>query len=125
MGLRQDEVHGQRVLREQPTITQVMSYIDEHLSDELTIEQLARISCMSASRFKQVFKQNVGLPVHNYIIRRRTEQAATLLETTMMPVAVIAAVCGYQKPSSLAKAFKKYWGTLPLKYRQQHHGRLN
>jgi len=96
-------------------IHQVVDYISEHLSDELTLEDLASVACFSSFHFHRIFTFTTGETPHDFIERLRLEKAANKLCT--MPnksVSDIAAECGYNSISSFSRAFKKYHKISPV-----------
>lgn len=60
-------------------INRVLDYIEAHLAESLTLEELAAISCFSPFHFHRIFRAFIGETVGQYISRLRLEKAATLL----------------------------------------------
>lgn len=71
-------------------LRRVIDYIHDHLSEDLSLVELAEIANVSRSHFNLLFKQAVGLSVHQYIIRSRVECAVSLLLNDTLSVAQIA-----------------------------------
>lgn len=94
------------------------AYIEAHPAEALHIDGLARLACMSATRFKAAFKAATGRTVARYIAQYRMEQAQDLLRRTDLPVGEIARSVGYRKPGAFARAYRSVTGQLPLESRR-------
>ena len=93
--------------------------MEAHLDESLTIPALSRRACLSATTFKEAFRQLYGLPVHTWLRQRRMERAAELLRDTELRVAEIAAQVGYENQSKFAAVFARQFGCPPLEYRRR------
>jgi AraC family transcriptional regulator len=93
-------------------------YIDNHLRDDLTLEQIARTVSMSPYHFAHVFKQTVGLTPHRFVTDRRMAQAKSLLRGTTLPITQIAHQVGYSKQSHFSMVFHRLTGQTPRRYRR-------
>ena len=61
----------------QRRLVRVLDYIHEHLANDLSLSELAHVAGLSPSHFKVVFKQSLGVPVHQYVIKTRVEYATS------------------------------------------------
>jgi AraC-like DNA-binding protein len=95
----------------------VTEYIDGHLSERLSVDVLAKLACMSATKLKYCFKPHTGKTVYNYITDMRISRAEKLLAEMDLPIAEIAKQVGYTKPSAFTSVFKAHKGMLPKEYR--------
>lgn len=93
-------------------------YISAHLSEDISLELLARTSGFSPFHLHRIVKAFLGETPGALVTRLRLESAARLLRHTAMPIADIAYQVGYDVPASLSKAFRQYYGISPLEYRQ-------
>lgn len=98
-------------------VNRVVEYINNHLDSPLELTVLAEISNVSPYHFHRVFKAIFGEPIGFYVMRIRIETAAKLIRYTTLPIEEIAYKVGYDIPSSLSKAFKKFYGISPTDYR--------
>ncbi|MDD4609396.1 MAG: GyrI-like domain-containing protein [Bacteroidaceae bacterium] len=99
----------------------VLNYIHDHLSEPLTLEQLATIACFSSFHFHRIFTSIVGETPHHFIERLRLERAANKLCTMRnKSMAQIALECGYSSSSSFSRAFKKHHNVSPAGYLKNH-----
>ena len=96
----------------------VAAFITAHCADELPLERLSRIGCMSISKLKDAFHVRYGCTITQYIQGQRTEQAGRLLRETDLPVSQVAAIVGYQNPSRFAEIFRRNTGRSPAEYRR-------
>ncbi len=101
-------------------LRQVLSYIEENLSDDLSLRVIAQVARMSVSHLKVTFRKSVGLPVHQYVIRRRVERAAQLLREGELPISQIALEAGFAHQSHLAQHMKKVLGASPKRVSSGH-----
>ncbi|RQW63531.1 helix-turn-helix transcriptional regulator [Vibrio viridaestus] len=96
------------------TLGSLITYIETHLSSELTPKQLAQTMGMSESSLQRKFKQTLGHSVQSYIRRRRLEIARQHLERGVASVTEVAYNAGYRHPANFTNAFKKAFGYPPV-----------
>jgi len=96
----------------------VVSYIEEHLAEPISLAMLARLVRLSAFYFCRAFKQSFGMPPHRYHSRRRIEHAKTLLAKSDWSVTRIASMLGFSDTSAFSTAFHKVSGQTPTSYRR-------
>jgi len=102
-------------------INRVMDYIDQHLSENLTLESLAEIACFSRYHFHRIFQMVRGERLFEYIQRLRLEKSAQLLSGRPdLPVIDIALLCGFSNPASFSRAFKERFSCSPSQWRKKH-----
>lgn len=95
----------------------VVDYIEAHLSDNLSVRELATIAGLSTHHFGLAFRQSTGHPPHRYVIQRRIERAKALLLTTQASVTQIAYATGFASHGHFAAHFRKSVGTTPSRFR--------
>lgn len=100
-------------------ISAAVSYIRHHLCDDLSVESLSNIACMSKDHFIRCFKKEMKETPVNYISRLRMEHAELLLITTNMSVKKIAESVGYMDSGYFIRVFRKFMGISPVKYRNR------
>jgi len=100
-------------------ILQTQLYIQQHLDVELSLEQLAQISCFSKYHFHRIFKALVGENLQAYIRRLRIERAIQQLryepETSIINIALAA---GYQTHEAFSRIVKEAYGLSPKAIRE-------
>ena len=99
-------------------LRQVLSYIEDNLSQDLSLQDIAAVATLSVSHFKSLFRETTGLPVHQYLIRRRVERAKTLLAEGKLPISQIALETGFAHQSPPARHMRRVLGVSPKALRQ-------
>jgi len=92
---------------------QAIDYIENHLTDEIDYNQLARKACMSNFYFQRMFSALCGYTVGDYIRYRRLTLAGSELLHTNRKVIDIAFKYGYNSPESFSRAFARFHGVSP------------
>ena len=94
----------------------VVSYIEEHVSEPISLATLAQLARLSPYHFSRAFKQSFGVPPHRYHTNRRIEFAKTLLEKRAFSVTDIGLSLGFNEASSFTTTFRKITGLTPSCY---------
>ncbi len=102
-------------------LANVLDYIRENISRDLSLAELAGIVNLSPSHFKVLFKASAGLPVHRHVINARVERAVYLLTHTDDSLCDIAAKVGFANQSHLSRHLKRVHGTSPATIRHHAH----
>lgn len=100
-------------------VRRVTEYLEDHLTDDVALADLAALTGLSTYHLCRAFKQSTGMPPHRWRLARRIERAREMLEHTEQAVTEVAAAVGYQDPSQLAAAFRKATGLSPTQYRRE------
>ena len=98
-------------------LTEVQRYIVRHISEELTIEQLSQLFNYHPNYFIHLFRRETGYTPYQYIIQQRMQYAVTQLNKGL-PNEEVCYACGYTDSSTFTRAFRKYYGVAPQKYRK-------
>jgi AraC family transcriptional regulator len=94
-------------------LKEVLSYIEDNLNQNLSLGDIAKVAGLSVSHFKSLFRESVGLPVHQYLIRRRVERAKSLLGDSKLSISQIAFETGFAHQSHLAHHMRRVLGVSP------------
>lgn len=94
-------------------LNEAIGYIEEHLTEELDYAQLGRIACCSAYHFERMFAYMAGVPLSEYIRRRKMSLAAADLQGKGMKVIDVAGRYGYTSPTAFNRAFRAVHGLAP------------
>ena len=92
------------------TIRTVLSYIEEHYPEPITIEQLSQLCHFSKYHFMRFFKHHIGMTCVEYINHYRLEKAVELLEQGTSSILEISLSVGYRNLSYFHRAFLKKYG---------------
>ena len=99
-------------------LKEMLLWIDENLSQNLTVEQIARRVNICPRECQRIFRQYLQYSPMEYVVRRRIFTAAQQLLSSDLSVTEIALDCGFASPSYFAKQFRIQMGTTPLNYRK-------
>jgi len=114
---RSTECGERSILKYDSQIAGVLNYINDNLSDELTIDSLSARSFLSKYYFMRRFKEMTGYTVHNYILLKRVLYASELLGNGT-PATKAAMLSGFGDYSTFSRAYKKIYGEPPKKNRK-------
>jgi AraC-like DNA-binding protein len=98
-------------------LQQVLLYIEDHLSDKISLKRLAKEVFLSESHLSLLFRQKLNISPIEYVRQARLHKARDLLLTTDYRVKEIAEMVGFGEQSQLSRAFRDEVGVSPLRYR--------
>lgn len=101
-------------------IISVITYIDNHYHEELSVEILASVVFLTPDYLSRLFKKATGKSISQYIRQYRMEKARDALLHTHKKVIEIGIQSGYPNYSYFCQSFREYYGSSPEKYRQEH-----
>ena len=102
-------------------IHKTLSYIRKNINQSISIDELARIACLSKDHYIRLFKMNVGSTPLQYINQKKIEKAQLLLITNDMPIKNIAFMLAYEDHSYFNRLFKKSTGMTPHEYKKANN----
>jgi len=94
-------------------LRQVLSHIEDNLNRDLSLTEISVVAGVSVSHCKTIFRQAMGVPVHQYVIQRRVERARALLCESEMGISQIAQQTGFAHQSHLTSHMRRILGTSP------------
>ena len=101
---------------------QAAEYLRAHISEHISVSDLAAMARLSTSHFSALFKKHIGYPVLQYQTQLRMARAREMLDTTGMSISSIADAVGYPDAFYFARQFKQLHGQTPRDYRALHKG---
>ncbi len=113
-----DYVFKQRSLKRYPVLGNVFNYIDEHISEEIGLNQIIENCAISQGYLSRIFKDQFGISVMEYLHMRKMFIAKCYMYLTNDSVAEIAYKLGYSESSYFSKVFKKYENMTVQQYRK-------
>jgi AraC family transcriptional regulator len=99
-------------------LRRVLDYMYSHLENDIGLEELADIACLSQYHFIRMFAARMGMPPHRYLGLLRLERAKTLLAIGGQGIAEISVICNFSSQSNFSRAFRQATGVSPLNYRR-------
>lgn len=97
----------------------ICDYINAHLNEDLSLESLASYFYLNKYHISHIFKDNMGISLHQYIVKKRV-QAVKNGVLAGVPLQQLSLEVGFSDYSSLYRAFKKEFGISPQQYRDQN-----
>lgn len=98
-----------------PAVARARDYLESRLADEVTLDDLARLTGFSPFHLVRLFRAETGLPPHAYLTQARVTRAKGLLAGGL-PIARVAAETGFSDQSHLTRHFKRLVGVTPGEY---------
>jgi AraC family transcriptional regulator len=87
--------------------------LEAHLHGNIALQKVAEACELSVSHFARAFKQTFRRPPYQWLMERRVERARDLIMNSRLPLADIAARCGFGDQSALNRTFKRIYGLTP------------
>lgn len=107
-------------------INQALKYIEQHLTDDLSLETVSQVAHYSPFYFHRLFKAVVGETLNTYITRKRIEKAAIhLMHKGEGGIAQLADECGFNSNAAFTRAFFNYYGVNPSEFKKQNPGKYS
>jgi transcriptional regulator GlxA family with amidase domain len=94
-------------------VAKVVTYVEAHLTDKFSIDEMARLTGLSTSHFCRGFKVHFAESPHTYLMRRRIERAKDLMLGTSEPLCQIALSSGFCDQGHLSRLFRRFVGETP------------
>ncbi len=102
-------------------INKVFEHIDKNLDSDLSLAVVSEIACFSPFHFHRVFKTITGETLNEYVTRRRIEKAASvLIHNRSIRIKELSLQNGFDNNASFTRAFKKFYGVNPSKFRKEN-----
>ena len=98
------------------SVDRAITYINENLSNPLSLDDISHIAGMSRTYFSTIFKKLNGITLWDYITIKRVEKSVELLKSSNSNILDIALECGFNNTANFNKAFKKKTGRIPSDY---------
>ena len=94
-------------------MNEALDYIESHLTDEIDLDEIGRITACPAGLFQRIFPKIIGIPLSEYIRRRKLTLAAYDLQVSDCKVVDVAMKYGYETADAFTVAFKRMHGINP------------
>lgn len=94
-------------------LRRTLQLFETGLAQRIDVGDAAEVCGLSVSHFSRAFRQAMGMPPHQWLVRRRVEMADRMLGEGNLPISEIALACGFADQSHLTRAFSRLIGTTP------------
>jgi AraC family transcriptional regulator len=101
-------------------LKRAFDFIEEHLSEPVTLAEIAAFAGLSRMYFAAQFRAATGLRPHEYLLRRRIERAQELLSSSCLTLVEVALSVGFQTQAHFTTVFKRFVGETPHQWRRQY-----
>ena len=105
---------GTRIL-----LKKILDYIEENINETITLEKLADETGFSRVYIKKAFRAAFGVPISDYIRKRKLSKSTLMLLKTNLRIADISAEYGFEFPQSYINAFKREYGITPYRWKMK------
>lgn len=102
-------------------LIEAINYIDDHLQNNIQLDDIANVAGYSKFHFDRLFRYAVGESLIEYVRKRKLTEASLDLLTTNARIIEIAIKYGFQSQQSFTTTFKKYFNETPRQYRLKGH----
>ena len=97
----------------------VIGFIQNNMTQKLTILDLSTVVHMSPYHFARLFKQSTGVSPHRFVLGQRIARASVLLRDARLSIGEVARLVGFRTPSHFTRAFRRMTGLAPNEYRSR------
>ncbi len=105
------------IIEKNTLFSEIEKYIDEHITDDLSVTALCDKFFISKNALYACFKENCNSTVGELVTEKRLDAAKRLLKETTLPVCTVAEKSGIENYSYFCRLFKRKCGTTPREYR--------
>ncbi len=99
-------------------LARVMDYIDQNLSQQISLSDLAAVAGLSRFHFNRAFKKAVGQTPYQYVLAQRIERGRRLLAEHTLSLEQVAVAVGFREAAHFQKTFKAREGMTPMAFRR-------
>jgi AraC-like DNA-binding protein len=98
----------------------LLSFIDEHYDEPITVKQLAQVAAMSETSLLRTFRRVVQDSPIDYVIRVRIAKAIEMMADPDVRITDVAFRCGFSDGNYFSRTFRKIMGESPREFRKRH-----
>lgn len=97
----------------------ILQYLSEHYMEEIKIDNLAKLVCLSSSRLSHLFKNQVGESIVEILVKIRLKKSESMLKFTSRSITEIALAVGFNSLDYYTRKYSEFFGMTPSAYRKQ------
>lgn len=112
-----NDKHYETAGEKKDLIDDAIQYMQQHVHENITLQELCTYMGYSTSRFSSLFRQRTGYAPIDYFIQLKMQKASQLLDFTGKSIKEIAGIFGFDDPYYFSRRFTKIFGLSPKKYR--------
>ncbi|MCM1156321.1 MAG: AraC family transcriptional regulator [Roseburia sp.] len=116
-----EQEHPQNRSGETSLYERIPAYIEEHIEEELSLDRLAEVFYVSKYHIAHIFKENLGMSIHQYIMKKRLSLCREAL-LSKESISSVYTSFGFGDYSSFYRAFRKEYGVSPKEFQKEHTG---
>lgn len=105
-------------------LQRVVLYIEAHLADQVTLLEMSKAAGFSPMHFAGLFRLATGVRPHEYVLRRKIEEAQLVLLTSDTPIVDVALSFGFLSQAHFTTVFKRFVGSPPLRWQYVHQRQI-
>ena len=115
--------NSQGSTKQSQIIEESVRYIMDHISNNFTLDELARRGCLNRKYYGTLFKEIMGVSPWNFILEQKIRFSCIRLRNSSDSILTIAESCGFNTIANFNKTFKKYMNMTPREYRKKYIGK--
>lgn len=104
-------------VNDDPTVAKITDYVNEHISEPLTLSEIAQVMHFNAAYLGTLFKKKTGMSFTDYLNRTKMDRSIEYLHNPKIPISEISELLGYKSEAYYYELFKKYYNMTPSQYR--------
>jgi AraC-like DNA-binding protein len=99
-------------------VRRITEFVEAHLGDQVTLDAVAKVACLSPYHLSRSFKHATGIGLHRYVVLRRIARAKEFMLRTKLPLAEIAMAVGFETQAAFSTRFRRETGVTPMRFRE-------
>ena len=116
----EDKMNSSLIPNHLTIIEKAKEYINERFSEDISLYEISRHSCVSPFHFSRVFKKFTSFSPYQYLLNIRLKHAEIMLKTSLISVAEISFSSGFNTAENFSTAFKRKYKLSPAQYRLEY-----